>query len=172
MQRSYYLRLQDIDFLGLPSRFCMRSTLLSQVLPLLAYTGPTSALAWNTTSPKGRLQGHHGAGKHRAPYAVPKPCCSACIVYRLFEDLISIEVREDTYFRGIHSNHFLTACVGFRDFLVSAGKSLPHARPVQAFHNGRWPQQKFTHFRDLPPGLIGVPGDVSVLLNTLLRTTN
>src|ERR1700722_5838973 len=72
--------------------------------------------------PKRATSGPHGAGKHRAPYAVPKPCCSACIVYRLFEDLISIEVREDAYFRGIHSNHFLTAYVGFRDILVSAAK--------------------------------------------------
>lgn len=44
------------------------------------------------------------------------------LYYRLFEDLISIEVREDAYFRGIHSSHFLTACVGLGDTLASAGK--------------------------------------------------
>ena len=41
----------------------------------------------------------------------------AGLYHRPFGDLISIEVREDAYFRGIHSNHFLTACVDFGNTL-------------------------------------------------------
>jgi hypothetical protein len=94
--------------------------------------------------------------------------------YSLFEDLISIEVREDAYFRGswgLHSNHFLTACVGFRDILVSTGKvSRTHILyMLSTMYDGR---SKIYSPQGSPPGLIGILGNISVLSNTLLRTTD
>lgn len=94
--------------------------------------------------------------------------------YSLFEALISIQVREDAYFRGswgLHSNHFLTACVGFRDALVSTGKvSRTHVLyMLSTMYDGR---SKIYSPQGSPPGLIGVLGNISVLSNTLLRTTD
>jgi hypothetical protein len=84
--------------------------------------------------------------------------------YRPLEDLISIEVQEDAYFRGIHSNHFLTACVGFGDTLVSAGK-VSRTHILSTMYDGR---SKIYS----PRGSPGLIGNISVLSNTLLRTTD
>ena len=94
--------------------------------------------------------------------------------YRLFDDLISENVREDAYFRGswgLHSNHFLTACVGFGDTLISAGKvSRTHVLyMLSTMYDGR---DKIYSAQGSPPGLIGVLGNISVLSNTLLRTSD
>lgn len=68
-----------MDFLGLlvPSRFCMRSKLLSQVL---AYPSPTSTLALNT-SQRGDFRG--------------------TMEQESAEPLMQFQV-EDAYSRGIH----------------------------------------------------------------------
>jgi hypothetical protein len=94
--------------------------------------------------------------------------------YRLFEDLISIEAREDAYFRGswgLRSNHFLTACVGFGDTFVSTGKvSRTHILyMLSTMYDGR---SKIYSSQGSPPGLIGVLGNISILSNSLLRTTD
>ena len=83
----------------------------------------------------------------------------AGLYYRLFRDFMSIEVREDAYFRGIHSNHFLTACVGFGNTLDK----------FFTMYDGR---SKIYSPQGSPPGLIEVLGNISVLLNTLLQTTD
>jgi len=84
------------------------------------------------------------------------------LYYRHFEDLTSIEVREDAYFRGIHSNPFLTACVGFGDTLTSAGK-VSRTQGLDKLP---------TMYDGSSPGPIEVLGNISVLVNTLLQTTD
>jgi hypothetical protein len=93
------------------------------------------------------------------------------LYYRLFEDLTSIEVRKDAYFRGIHSNPFLTMCVGFGDTLTSAGKvsRTQGLDKLPTMYDGR---SKIYSPQGSSPGLIEVLGNISVLVNTLLQTTD
>jgi len=87
------------------------------------------------------------------------------LYYRHFEDLTSIEVREDAYFRGIHSNPFLTACVGFGDTLTSAGKvsRTQGLDKLPTMYDGR---SKIYSPRGSSPRLIEVLG------NIFLQTTD
>jgi len=79
-----------MDFLGLlvPSRFCMRSKLLSQVL---AYPGPTNTLALNTS--KEAISGAPWSKNPQNPKLMQFQALLFSLYSRLFEGLISIEGR-------------------------------------------------------------------------------
>jgi len=81
-----------MDFLGGTQSVLHAIETLVAGASLLACPSPTSTLTWNVVPPKGRFQGHYGR-KAQEPKLMQFQALLFGLYYRLFEDLISIEVR-------------------------------------------------------------------------------